>query len=131
MIFIDSFFSQSSNNSSIPTISTYSEIVPIGNEAFLRLPNSNDSKQVILLAPTTEIAAEIEKAFLVNDTFGLLDLASKGVFGVSNGTKVLVIDKQGVIEVLYRVRILQGVHSVDSDKIGKSGWILRSFISNN
>ncbi len=86
---------------------------------------------MILLAPTPEVWDEVGKSFSVNDTYGLVELSGKGVFGVSNGTKILVIDKKGTLAPLYKVRILQGVRSIDEDKVGRAGWLPRDFVSAN
>lgn len=106
-----------------------SNIISIGEEGYLRIKDSTDQEQVLFLAPTPEIWEEVIKTFSARDTVGLLELASKDVFGVSNGTKVLVIDKQGFVSMLYRVRIIQGVRPIDEDKIGRSGWISGDFVS--
>jgi hypothetical protein len=130
-LFLLLFLSGRPEQSSSP-LSKSTQIIPIGTEAFLRLSANNDPEQILLLAPTPEIWDEIGKAFLAKDYYGLLiDLAPKGVFGVSNGTKILIIDKQGIVTPLYRVRILKGVRPIDEDKIGRSGWLPSEFISSN
>jgi len=121
-----------SSSSHASTDSSSNSIVSIGETAFLRVGN-NDPEQVIFLAPTPEIWDEVFKAFQVKDKVlrvnELLLLIPKGVFAVSNGTKVLVLDKKGVFSPLYRVRIIEGVRSIDDDKIGRSGWLPREFVT--
>lgn len=113
------------------------DIVSVGLTAYLRIPNNSDSESVLFLSPDSETYnAEMAKLTAVkNDPqatfYQMGELAAKGWFGVSNGTQIVVLDKQGILDPLYQVRIMKGMRSVDDDKIGKSGWIARTFISKN
>lgn len=98
----------------------------IGDQAYLRLPNNTDPSQVIMLAIEKSDYDAVLKALMANDTFGLFQLASDNkAFGVSNGTKVLVVDSAAGIR---KVRILQGVRSVDDDKVGMAGWVAMEWV---
>ena len=110
------------------------DIVSVGATAYLRIPHNSDPESVVLLSPTADSYGEIQKAYSVkNDPqalFGALgELAAKGFIGVSNGTEIVVVDKKGILDPLYQVVIKKGVRDVDADKLGKSGWIDRTFIS--
>jgi hypothetical protein len=48
-------------------------------------------------------------------------------FGVSKGSKVLVIDRNTFSR---KVRIIEGVKSVDDDKVGQAGWIPFEWVIN-
>lgn len=101
------------------------EVSEPGKEAFLRLPDNTDPKQLIPLAPTKEVSGKVTKTLLAKDWQGLLELASEGVFGLSNGSKVLVID---TALGLRKVRIIAGVREVDKDKVGLAGWVAKEFV---
>lgn len=101
------------------------ELRTIGAEGFLRLSNIDDPEQVIFLTPTQELWDEVGKVFLSKDAYGMLELSQKGVFGISNGTKVLVIDRSFT---LTKVRILKGVRPIDEDKIGLAGWTPKEWV---
>lgn len=98
--------------------------VRVGDEAYLRLSSTTDPEQIILLAINSENAFDqLIKALLANDTQGIIELVEQGkVFGVSNGTRVFVIDS-GIGK--RKVRILQGLRPVDQDKIGRTGWVVK------
>lgn len=98
--------------------------IEIGQEGFLRLGgNSTKPDDVVLLASSKDEFSQLSKAAIAKDTMGILEL--KGVFGVSSGTKVLVIES-GV--GIRKVRILSGVRAVDNDKIGLAGWVPMEFV---
>ena len=64
---------------------------------------------------------ELTKALTANDSMGVLQLAAAGkVFGVSSGSRVLVIDRDTFTR---KVRILAGVKDIDTDKVGLAGWV--------
>lgn len=117
-----------STNSPSPSIlNSPQELRTVGQEGFLRLPNNPDPSKAILVAPTAEIAEEVVKMYIVNDVSigALRELTEKGVFDVSNGAKVRVIDKTFT---LTKIRILQGICLIDQNCIGRSGWIPKEFI---
>lgn len=110
------------------------DIVSVGSTAYLRIARDTNPEDVILLSPTADNYKEINDAYAVkNDPqalFGALGiLSAKGFFGVSNGTQIVVVEKKGILAPLYRVIIKAGVRDVDADKLGKSGWVDRAFIS--
>jgi hypothetical protein len=113
------------------------DIVSVGEKAFLRIAGNSDKEQVIFLSPDPDTySKEMSKMSAVrNDPqalyFQMGELAGKGWIGVSNGTQVIVLDKKGILDPMYQVRIMKGVRSVDADKVGQSGWTLRDFISKN
>ncbi len=118
-----------SNTPSAPSSSQQStnsqELRTIGAEGFLRLPNNDDPEQVIFLTPTPELWDEVGKVFLSKDAYGMLELSQKGVIGISNGTRVLVIDRSFT---LTKVRVLKGIRPVDEDKIGLAGWTAKEWV---
>ncbi|KKQ26941.1 MAG: hypothetical protein US42_C0018G0015 [Candidatus Magasanikbacteria bacterium GW2011_GWC2_37_14] len=113
------------------TTSTSAEVqndnnLQVGQDSYLRLPNISDPGQKICLGTTTDDADKITKAMLANDFLGLLEIP--GAFCVSNGTKVKLIEKDFP---LRRVRIVEGVNKIDSDKVGLSGWVPLEFVVTN
>jgi hypothetical protein len=91
----------------------------LGDEGFLKV--GNDPNQVIYLATDDKAFDELTKVLLSKDEYGLLELAMQGkVFGVTNGTKVKVIDRAFARR---KVRIIQGAKPIDADKVGLSGWV--------
>lgn len=105
-----------------PTPAASRIVRTIGGEGFLRLPNTDDPEQVLFLAPTPKIYNDVSGMFLAKDfSLGAMrELAAKGVFGVSNGSRIRVLD---TTFTLTRVRILEGIRPIDSDKVGLSGWL--------
>ncbi len=97
----------------------------IGQEGYLRLPGNDDKEQVICLGKTKDDADAISKALIKKDFMGLLEIP--GAFGVGNGSRVLLIERDFP---LRRVRILEGVNDVDKDKVGLSGWVTRELVVN-
>lgn len=90
-----------------------------GAEGVVR--SSSDSSGIVFIATTPEAFDEMTKALIAQDAYGMLQLAAEGkVFGVTNGTRVKVID---IGFTKKRVRILQGVTPVDQDKVGLAGWV--------
>lgn len=93
--------------------------VQVGQDGFLR--SNGDSDGITFLATTPEAFDELMKTIRAKDTAGLLEMAAYGrAFGVTNGTKVKVIDSA---IGRRRVRIMQGVKPIDSDKVGLAGWV--------
>jgi hypothetical protein len=113
------------------------DLVSVGGKAFLRIAGNSDKEQVVFLSPDPDTySKEMSKLSSVrNDPqalyFQMGELAGKGWIGVSNGTQIIVLDKKGILDPMYQVRIMKGVRSVDDDKVGLSGWIIRDFISKN
>lgn len=101
------------------------ELRIIGTEGFLRLPNTDDPEQIIFLTPSPELWDEVGKAFLSKDAYGILELSQKGIIGISNGTKVLVIDRSFA---LTKVRVVKGIRPIDEDKIGLAGWTAKEWV---
>lgn len=101
------------------------EVRDIGAEGYLRLPNSDDATQNILLAETKEGYEQVTKAMLANDTQGLLEIP--GAFGVSVGTKVKVLESGLGVR---RVRILEVPEAIDQDKVGRAGWTAKEWVVN-
>lgn len=98
-----------------PTSTKPREVSELGKEAFLRLPDNTDPKQLIPLAPTKEISGQVTKTLIAKDWQGLLELmTNEGVFSVPNGTKALLIDKA---IGLRKVRVLEG------EMQSKAGWL--------
>lgn len=90
-----------------------------GDHAVLHMNESPDS--VVFIATTEESYDELMKTLSAHDTVGMLQLGMQNkAFGVTNGSKVLVIDRAFMKR---KVRILEGVKQVDKDKIGLAGWI--------
>ena len=102
------------------------DTLKVGQEAYLRLPDNTDATQIICLGSTVDDADKIGKAITANDIEGLMEI--RGAFCVGNGTKVKLIEKDFPYR---RVRIVQGVNSVDSDKVGKSGWLPMEWVVKN
>jgi hypothetical protein len=91
----------------------------IGDEGFLKV--GNDPNQVVFLATDLDTFDKLLKVIQAKDEYALLNFALQGkVFGVTNGTKVKIIDKSFGKR---KVRIIQGVKPVDEDKVGLSGWV--------
>lgn len=102
-----------------PTVS-----LSIGNEGLLKV--SDDPNQVVFLATDPDASDELLKVILAKDEYDLLELGLQGrVFGVTNGTKVKIID---TAFAKRKVRIIQGIKPVDADKVGRSGWVPMEFV---
>lgn len=98
----------------------------IGDDGYLRLPGITDSAQVICLGTTKDDANKIGKVLVAKDFMGLLEIP--GAFCVGSGSKIRLID----IDFPYRkVKIIQGVNKVDSDKIGLAGWLPFEWVVKN
>jgi cell division protein FtsX len=94
-----------------------SQWLSIGEEGILKTGDVDP----IFLATDEESFDLLSKALLANDTAGVIELAGQNkVFGVSSGSKVKVVDQKTFIR---KVRVLEGVKSVDSDKVGQAGWV--------
>jgi hypothetical protein len=94
-----------------------SQWLSIGDEGILK----TGTVDPIFLATDETSFDSLSKALLANDTAGVIELAGQNkVFGVSSGSKVKVVDQKTFIR---KVRILEGVKSVDSDKVGQAGWV--------
>lgn len=117
--------SSKSTTTTTPPSSGPKQVTTVGQEAYLRLPNISDPSQVILLAPTQKIYEQVVKSSMANDTVGLLELAQVGVFGVSNGTKVFVIDRA---VGATKVRVTRGVRPIDDDKVNRAGWVASEWV---
>lgn len=90
----------------------------VGDEGYLRLPDTTNANQNICIGTTKKDADAITKVLLAKDYFGLLNIP--GAFCVGNGSKIKLIEK----DFPYRkVRILAGVKEVDKDKVGLSGYV--------
>jgi hypothetical protein len=112
-------FTIGSSDTPAPTASGPSEARTLGQDAYLRLPGNDDPTQALCLAPTKDVYDEYTTALLAKDYQGILDLADKGLFCVHNGSQVKVI---GTGVGYTKVRVVQGVAEVDSDKVGEAGW---------
>lgn len=99
------------------------ELSELGAEGYLRISGKNDSSQVVILTEKKENYELVTKAFMAKDYEGLLEIP--GAFGVSNGTKIKIIDTAFGIR---RVRIIEGVREIDSDKVGRTGWTAKEFV---
>jgi hypothetical protein len=107
------------STSTSPTPSKTETSLHVGEEGFLKV--GNDPNQVIYLATDEKAFDELTKVILSKDEYGLLELAAQGkVFGVTNGTKVKVVDRAFARR---KVRIIQGAKPIDADKVGLSGWV--------
>ena len=96
----------------------------IGDEGFLKV--GDDPNQVVFLATDLDAFNELLKIIRAKDEYGLLTLGLQGrAFGVTNGTKVKIIDT-GLGK--RRVRIIQGIKPIDEDKVGLSGWIPKEWV---
>lgn len=101
-----------SSQSSVTTLN-------VGQRGVLHM--TDDSGQIIFIATTESAFEELSKALVAKDTMGVLELAGQGkVFGVTNGSKVLIVDRSFVKR---KVRILEGVRPIDADKVGLVGWV--------
>jgi len=114
----------SSPNNSTPAVSVDDTTVKVGDPAVLRLSSTSDPTQIICLGATREDFDKVTKAFLAKDYVGLLEIP--GVFCVSNGTKVQVIDSAYGVR---KVRIFEGVRKVDEDKVLRSGWTAMEWVT--
>ena len=83
----------------------------VGSEAVIDVP----SLDTVFLCVDKEAFDMFLDAALANDSFGVAELEISGrMFGVPNGTKVLIIDSSFATR---RVRVLEGY------AVGKSGWL--------
>ncbi len=113
------------SNTQQPTQSPQS--VGIGDDGVLR--SSDDPSGIVFLATTPDALVELTKTIIAKDAVGLLQLSIEGIaFGVTNGTRIKVIDSEVGTR---RVRIIQGVNPVDQDKVGRSGWVPREWVKPN
>ena len=116
-----------SSSSSTPPPAPTQNTLGTGEQGVLRM--GSDPTQIVLLATTESSFDELSKTLMANDTIGVLELGSEGkVFGVTNGTKVLVIDRSFGKR---KVRITEGVRAVDTDKVGLSGWVPMEWVVAN
>jgi hypothetical protein len=99
----------------------------LGQEVFLRVPNTSDPTQIICLAPNQAVYDQYTKALQAQDYQGVLDLQSTGMFCVGNGTEVKIIDTSAF---MAEVRVVKGENKVDTDKVGSAGWTDKTFLSN-
>lgn len=108
------------------TENSYKEVNKIGDEAYLRNGgNSVEATSIVFLSTTEAGHEQLVKSLMAKDTQGVID--NPTVFGVSSGTKVLVIDSKFGIR---KVRIIKGVRDVDQDKVGRTGWVVKEFVVN-
>ena len=111
--------------SATPVQAGTSEARTLGQDAFLRLPNNSDPKQVICLAPNSDIYDQYNKALVAKDYQGVLELTNQGLFCVHNGSEVKVVDTS---VALTRVRVVKGASEADSDKVGQAGWTASEWV---
>ena len=97
--------------------------ISVGENGYLKLPGVADSKSKICLGETKNDADKISKALVAKDYLGLLQIP--GAFCVSNGSEVLLIEKDFP---LRKVRVTKGMAPIDSDKIGLAGWVPMEFV---
>jgi len=97
----------------------------VGDDGFLRIPDVSDPKQVICLGATKDEAGQITSALLIKDYIGILELP--GAFCVGNGSKIKLLEKDFPYR---RVRIIEGINEVDTDKFGLSGWLPLEWVVN-
>jgi len=97
----------------------------LGDEGYLRYPDSNDSEAIVILTADRENYKQVVTAGLSGDTLGILEIP--GAFGVSVGTQVKIIDTDVGVK---RVRILDGATDVDDEKIGRTGWTASEWVVN-
>jgi len=96
----------------------------IGDEGFLKV--GDDPNNIVFIATDLDAFDELMKIIRAKDAYGLLELGMQGrAFGVTNGTKVKIID---TAIGKRRVRIIQGVKPIDEDKVGLSGWIPKEWV---
>jgi|GEM_PF-2268835 len=96
----------------------------IGDEGFLKV--GDDPNNIVFIATDLDAFDELMKIIRAKDAYGLLELGMQGkAFGVTNGTKVKIID---TAMGKRRVRIIQGVKPIDEDKVGLSGWIPKEWV---
>lgn len=113
----------SSSSAQAPTHKT----LGTGEQGVLRM--GSDPTQIVLLATTETAFDTLTKTLMANDTTGILELSSQGaIFGVTNGSKVLVIDRS---YGKRKVRIIEGVRPIDTDKVGLSGWVPMEWVVAN
>lgn len=94
----------------------------VGQSGFLR----SGSVETLFVAVDQESFKELVKAARAKDTIGILELADqRRIFGVTVGTSVLILDKNFS---QYRIRVLKGVQEVDTDKVGRAGWVPREWV---
>ena len=93
----------------------------VGQSGFLR----SGSVETLFVAVDQESFKELVKAARAGDTIGILELAAqRRIFGVTAGTSVLILEQNFS---QYRIRVLKGVQEVDTDKLGRTGWIPREW----
>ncbi|MBI4226178.1 hypothetical protein HY612_03640 [Candidatus Roizmanbacteria bacterium] len=110
-------------------ITPSSQSLNLGDQGYLRIPNTTDPETPIFLATDKKVFKELGKALLAKDMYGVLELAQQGtVFGVSNGTQVKVVDMDTFSR---KVRIIKGVRPIDEDKVGLSGWAPVEWVTSN
>ncbi len=94
----------------------------VGQSGFLRAGNA----ETVFVAVDQESFKELVNAARAKDTIGILELASqRRIFGVTAGTSVLILDQNFS---QYRIRVLKGVQGVDTDKVGRAGWVPREWV---
>lgn len=113
LVLLLAFAIVSTNKATSPAVSQ----VRVGDVGVLRAGNAN----TVFLAADRDAFDQMQKDFVSNDTVSFFELASQGrAFGVSSGTKALIIDSAVGSR---QVRILESAQGVDQNKIGRTGWI--------
>lgn len=97
----------------------------VGDSGFIRLPDNSDVSQKICLGESKDDANQITKALIAKDYLGLIQIP--GAFCVSNGTPILLIEKDFP---LRKVRITGTIDEIDSDKFGMAGWLPLEWVVN-
>lgn len=118
-------------NNQVPVLPVQKESAPealptklnIGDEGFLRTPNSTDNSKTIFLTGEQSDYAKLGKALLAEDAQSILEIPS--AFWIQAGAKVKVIDSAFGIR---RVRILEVTSTEDAANVQKSGWVAAEFV---
>lgn len=77
-----------------------------------------DAGKMIPVAATQEALEALNKAQRANDNIGVNELIITGkIFTVEGDTPALVLDRDGILDTQYHVRIHDGRH------VGKAGWV--------
>lgn len=116
-LLIYSAFLPSGNSGRTEPSSQHSTLLMPGDDAHV-VPGSP-----ILLPLDEATEEEVVKLSVAKDEIGLSKLVLSGrAVLVPGGTKVKVIEVNGILDVKCRIRILEG------DEIGQSGWVPANFI---
>lgn len=110
--------SPSSSSTSKTTETATDKSVAIGENGYIRISGETNPDQKICLGREKEDAKKITDALIAKDVLGVME--NPGTFCVGEGTQVLVIEKSFFYT---KVRILKGSSDLDTDKVGKSGWL--------